>query len=303
MREMKRSIKKLGNRLINHHKLRNGQPIAPIFIIGSGRSGNTLLRRILHSHPDIYIPPETYVMGQSIGEFREHAYLDWNILCRMVLSQFAFSQDFHTFPTPYLRPLYKRLLDTPAELRSFDHILNEFYLYMAAQVKPAATTWGDKTPQNVFFLDDIYEAFPSGRYIHILRDGYDVVASYLEMGRYTTVRAAANRWVKSIEHSQTFGRRHPEQFIEVRYEDLVRSPDDVVQKLCGFLGIEFSSSLLEPPADIDALGDIQVYKHLREVSKRISPDSIGKGRRSLSKNDLLETREIIGEKAIHLGYD
>ena len=38
----------------------------PFFIVGSGRSGNTLMRRVLQTSPELHIPPETFVLGDCI---------------------------------------------------------------------------------------------------------------------------------------------------------------------------------------------------------------------------------------------
>ena len=37
-----------------------------LLIVGSGRSGNTLLRKLLMENCNIYIPPESYVLGQEV---------------------------------------------------------------------------------------------------------------------------------------------------------------------------------------------------------------------------------------------
>ena len=303
MRHVKQAVKLLNNWLQRQYALRNGAPLAPIFIIGSGRSGNTLLRRVLLNHPDIYIPPETYVLGPSISAFQEHSHLEWNVICRIVLAQFAFSEDFETFPTPYLRPLYRELLKTPPQQRSYDHIINKFYLSMAARAKPEATIWGDKTPLNVFYLDAIHSAFPGGRFVHIVRDGYDVVASYLKMGRYSRIADASKRWLISVELCQNFGRLHPEKYFELYYEDLVRNPAETVKKLCDFLSIDYSPVLIGPPVDADALGDLYKRDHYQQVAQSISADSIGKGRKSLSGEDYRQVRELISQKASKLGYN
>ena len=57
--------------LIKGRPLHSTVRYMPFFIIGSGRSGNTLLRTILETHPEVHIPPETYVIGKvnKPGEF------------------------------------------------------------------------------------------------------------------------------------------------------------------------------------------------------------------------------------------
>jgi len=63
--------------------------VSRIFIIGSGRSGNTLLRRILTGSEELYIPPETYVLGDTIRNFPEYSRLEWPSTCQLILGKFA----------------------------------------------------------------------------------------------------------------------------------------------------------------------------------------------------------------------
>ena len=60
----------------------------PFFIVGSGRSGNTLLRAVLTGHSKVAIPPESYVLAKTIRRFRSYSFLNWSLLVRMILSEF-----------------------------------------------------------------------------------------------------------------------------------------------------------------------------------------------------------------------
>ena len=51
------------------YRLRGQERYRPFFIIGAARSGNTLLRRVLYAHPEIHIPPETFVLRAAIRKF------------------------------------------------------------------------------------------------------------------------------------------------------------------------------------------------------------------------------------------
>ena len=94
------------------HPLQRGEPYRPFFIVGSGRSGNTVLRRMLCAHGDLHIPPETYVLGDVIRVFRRHRGLLWRDLVPLVLGKFEFYPEFVTFDVS-LRPLARRVLPGP----------------------------------------------------------------------------------------------------------------------------------------------------------------------------------------------
>jgi len=66
--------------------LNRGELINPFFIIGSGRSGNTLLRRVLFNHSKLHIPPETLVLGHVIKLFNIHRNMAWKDIVYLIFS-------------------------------------------------------------------------------------------------------------------------------------------------------------------------------------------------------------------------
>jgi hypothetical protein len=284
------------------YPVRHDEIFSPFFIVGSGRSGNTLLRRVITGHPGVYIPPETYVLGSCVRTFEKYSYLDWRILSRIILSMFAFSQDFETFPIQSLHPIYQEIKRYPHEKRSLDQIINAFYVFMLKQAKPSAFIWGDKTPMNSFYLDDIDRVFPRARYIHIIRDGCDVISSYLEMGRYSTTKAAATRWRKAVTVCRNFGMKVPERYLEVRYETLVTQPKSVMRDICEFLDVGFRQSMIEVLPTNEELGDVHSRAHYSDVMKPISRSSVGKGRKKFTVQELREIQSLIGIELLCFGY-
>ena len=66
----------------------------PFFIIGSGRSGNTLLRTILTGNSDLSIPPESYRLPFAIKRFHIHNNRDWKEIVTEVLDEFYSCREF-----------------------------------------------------------------------------------------------------------------------------------------------------------------------------------------------------------------
>jgi len=253
-------------------------------------------------HENVYIPPETYVLGPCVNVFKRHSYLDWDSLSSIILSMFAFSEDFETFPTQSLFKLAQEVKLYPPKKRSLDNIINNFYMFMARQVKPNTVIWGDKTPINAFRLHDIDSVFPNARYIHMLRDGCDVISSYLEMGRYPNIRTAAKRWRNATTLCQNFGEKIPDRYLEIRYEDLVTRPYIIAREVCHFINIELDEDMIEKPPEISEFGDIAVRSHYTQVAGKISQDSLGKGRSRFSKKELMEIQSLVGDHLEKLGY-
>lgn len=288
-----------------------GHPIAPLaerhqpfFIIGSGRSGTTLTRAILQSHPVISIPPETYVLGACIKEYLRYRRLPWNVLVRMIMARFDYQRGDNGAHDIGIRlgDLYEPLARAPAAQRNGAFLLHSIYMHYARVEKPGATRWGDKTPTNTFHLGRIRRVFPDACFIHLIRDGRDVVSSYLRMRRYTTLDEAASRWVRSVTFAQEFGRRWPKQYREVRYEDLVRESGKTIHSLCSFLGLEPHAAMLDHTQVTEGLSDIERHSHLQNVRRPIFDSSVGQWATRLSASQVRQLDVLLEPFLGELGY-
>ena len=190
----------------------------PIFIVGCPRSGTTLVRVILDSHPNICCGPETNLFG-NIKEFKEKIFLYW----------------------PFLK-MYE------VEEKALDQKLKEIFLlfpenYMRIKKK---SRWAEKTPKNIFFLDFIDKLFPECQFINIIRDGRDVVSSYKQRWGRITIFSAIKEWNRSVDLTFEYRIRFSkERYLEIRYDDLVTEPESETKKMMVFLKEEWTPSLLE----------------------------------------------------------
>lgn len=200
----------------------------PFFILGSVRSGTTLLRDLLRQHPNLDCPEEThfYRWSEPFGTdayeknygrkalFKKHRQLDG-------VENFDF---FYTMQNAANR---RELMDHYARL------------FLKARGKEGAR-WFDKTPQNVYGILMISSAYPEAKFVHIHRHPYNVVAS-LKAGRMLNsqeIRGAINFWTESLSIVQQFKQGFPDRLIEIAYEDLVQQPQQQIDQLLAFLGEE-----------------------------------------------------------------
>lgn len=287
--------------LLRQYPLHRNENYEPFFIVGSGRSGTTLLRRILQASPEVHIPPETFVLADVIEHFRRGANRPWRDVVYMTLALFEYYPEFEKFGIQ-LRRLANQLLECPREKRSLAFILDKIYRYHGEQMGETFRKWGDKTPINAFCLEQILGVFPDAKFIHMLRDGADVVHSYVKAGLQPSIEAAAKRWQRSVRAVEGFARRHPAICHEVRYEQLVTDPERVVRSVCRFLGIAFDPRMINRLDHIDSMPDVKQYRHLVNVLHPIAPDSIGKGRKALTVEEKGRLQRLIGEDLERLGY-
>ena len=253
--------------------------------------------------PAVHIPPETYVLRKAIRCFRRYRYfLPWEQLVQLTLAVFEYYPEFDKFSIS-LRPLAQRLKDAPPSTRSLALILDSLYRFHGeVHAGKPFTTWGDKTPINSYALDQIFSVFPQARFIHILRDGGDVVASLIKAGIRSDLGSAGIRWRTSVDAVQQFIKRHPASCHELRYEALVRNPEEEMKAIFEFLDLPFDPSFIVSTAPEKAIADLTKYSHLSNVMDPVSAGSIGKGRNELSIEQKKELQKIIGPDLDRLGY-
>jgi hypothetical protein len=197
---------------------------APIFVIGAPRSGTTLLRLILDSHPRISCGEETHFLrdlGSIVGRH-------WDLV-----STYGFDRDWWV-----------------ARIAGF---------YESFQAEVLARTgkarWAEKDPTYTLILDLIDWLFPDAVYVHLLRDGHDVVASFRDRWGYrSAARAARGEWARYVRAARALGARLPaERYLELRYERLVRDPETEARRLFDFLGEPWHPEVLDfDPAEHSA---------------------------------------------------
>ena len=136
----------------------------------------------------------------------------------------------------------------------------------------------------------------------MIRDGRDVVSSYLAAGRYSTAQEAAQRWLKSVDTARKFGGNiGSERYLEVTYEDLVHNPEAIVRCVCNFLVIDYREEMLHFQKSVGSLGDSRLPHHIN-LTQPINENSVGKWRSALSDSDRELVEKMLSSKLFELHY-
>ncbi|MEV6121789.1 sulfotransferase [Streptomyces sp. NPDC052077] len=184
---------------------------SPVFIMSLMRSGSTLLRCVLDTHPLIHSPHELHLGGLG-------AHLKKGQLTRLSARKLGLRQTDLT----YL--LWDSLLHRELR-RSGKRIIVE------------------KTPANIFIHDDLARCWPGARYIFLRRHPADVVRSLVTTGICDSQEAAVGlvaEWAERLDAAQAAATRP----MLVRYEDLTNDPERTCRRLTAFLGVPFDARML-----------------------------------------------------------
>ena len=145
--------------------------------------------------------------------------------------------------------------------------------------------WGDQTGLVERYAGPIFAALPGVRIIHMVRDPRDRYEGSLSMWPSGRGRAgaASARWRYSIDLGERNARRWPGRYRLLRYEDLVRNPEQVVANLCEFVGESFEPAMMDLPdaptyrAKLAAGADgipLITARHIGDYRGRIPPHEL-----------------------------
>ncbi len=192
-----------------------------IFVSGALRSGTTLLKLILDNHSQISNPGEFDFLFDQItddGALPDiDSYKEWLTGRRIFLAhklKFGLENDIPTLLSSFIRQL---------ETKNSELVLN---VHRGFHKIPAI--------------------FPNARYIHLLRDPRDVGLSSIKMGWSGNAYYGVDHWIETeVSWNRLSSQLNNDQFIELKYEDLVSSPQNELQKICQFLNLEFEQQMLD----------------------------------------------------------
>lgn len=180
-----------------------------LFIIGTARSGTTLLSRMLSAHPDLFIKNEI----------------------------------------PGVRRIFNDRASEIEILSAFNQEMIKFYGCNLATFlqREKKKRWGLKDPELTYCFECLAGQFANAKIIFIQRDARAVVNSYMKSkwGLGTNAYTGALRWDREIRMQKSFFYAHRQRSYWIRYEDLLTDTLEEVKKLLGFLGESFHPNVLK----------------------------------------------------------
>ncbi len=275
----------------------------PIFVVGYERSGTTLLMALLGHHSRLSFP-EVGWMFPRIYPWR-HTYGDLSV-----------DANFKTLADEMLfglnQPLWGMDLNpaTAAEQicalapeRSFAGIYMAMHRYYAKQFggKPR---WGQKTPNNLYFVPQILENFPDAQIICITRDGRDASALSLDSAFGAGhIYMAAHTWDAAARFVAPFRKDLDDNvWHDISYEELCRNPEPVMKGVCDFIEEDFEEGMFEFFATPTAIARGKQRDHAL-LARPITTEHVGIHKKLLSLHDQQVYAAVAGETHKALGYD
>ena len=206
-------------RVVNYSE---SNEVTPVFVIGTFRSGTTLLRFLLDSHSEICCPPETKFLADLSKIHSNQS--TWQSLEAMGLEENYIKQSLRTLASSFYQP------------------------YMAVKGKQVLV---DKTPEYVRILDFIDWLYDGKcKFILIFRNGLDVANSMYEqviepIENNKSLDKAFNYWIHDTEIMLELLEKKKERCHKVIYNDLCDNVENVMTGVLRFIGLEWEEKILE----------------------------------------------------------
>jgi len=204
----------------------------PVIILGYKRSGTSLLRVILNSHPDIAIGPEIKFMQRVVKKYPQ-TFEEFLQIAKREVEDFGYSEST-------LRKIFENSFSAAELMKNW---CDEYRIESNKQI------WGDKTPQSFKYLKLISEKFPEALYVHIVRHPFEVMRSSKKRGQYHGIHTILG-WVMSNVNIRYVKHKN---YLFIRYEDFIQDPDKHIRIILSKLGKEY----------VDLISTYQNYNHGR----------------------------------------
>lgn len=295
-------------------------------IIGSPRSGTTLLRLMLDGHPQLAITHEAGFIPVTSNLT--------NPLSRMFYKRLLNGTRYGSWSN--LRDEFYRTITTLNNWNDF-HISKNTFKQNLAELEPFTISngtrlffrmyanrfgkqrWGDKTPFYTRYLQVVNRILPEAHFIHIIRDGRDAAVSGKGLPFVgNDIETIALNWCKDIISARSQARSCT-YYIEVRYEDLVLHTTEVLRKICAFISLPYEpsmelyytrasdrlgelSTIYKPDGSVDVTQKARLDRH-RLTALAPQSSRIGRWKTQMTKKDLSVFHKVAGKLLQELHYE
>lgn len=280
--------------MIDNAKIANEK--GPIFIAGPERSGTSLIYALLASHPNIAMTRRTNMWTHYYRQYGDLSNSDNFERCLQMMMRYKRLIKLNPDPERIRRDFSKR---EPTYANLFA-ILEEHYAEQMGKPR-----WGDKSLNTERYTDKIIQAYPNARIIHMIRDPRDRYSSSLARWKISRggIGSGTGIWLNTITQGEHYKGKYPNNYMTLRYEDLVAKPEKTLKDVCDFIGESYSEEMLSMNGAKNFRDEGGNSSYLKRKPGKITTSSIGKYKDVLTKNQVVFLQIFSKDSMLKYGYD
>jgi len=265
----------------------------PLFIVGMPRSGTKLLRDLLNQHPKICMPEvETVFFPFFIKKYGED--FDFNSPQKEQLFQDFFNTPFFWNMKRIGFSINKNFVERQNMVKSWGEFANLVFSFFGPKQISEDVILGDKTPQYIVHLELFKRIWPEAKFIHLIRDPRDVCISAKNIWNKSMFRTAYV-WKNTIQKTASLKEKYQNDYIEIKYENLISEVETVMRLLSSFLLINYDPSMCELAKPAENYGDAKERSNVISNNKQ-------KFLKKLSRREITLIEEITFAELVRLTY-
>ncbi len=273
------------------------QLLHPVFVVGTPKSGTTFLLSLFDSHPSVISLLETAAYHLPLASVRDRSGLiaKLDAFYSTLMSQHTIHAEI---TPPDLRAGLERLEIEAPWPHLPRRIVQLFLTIVLDKMKPDAvarlTHFIEKTPRHYDAVDAIFEAFPTAKIIHVLRDPRD---NYLALKRmmdepgyqgigYQPSNFIRDRLLASLEAAYLNVTKYEGQYRLVFYEDLILGGEPVIREIATWLGLPWHDLLMVPSYGGELWKGNSLASDLKDRLKPFDQRPIGRWKSALNEQEI-----------------
>lgn len=264
--------------------------VGPVFILGHGRSGTTILTQLVKKYLAVAFGTESQFILRFHGRLARYGDLGLAANRQRLLGDISRERFFERTGRNFGFVLDQSKVERAMSAPTYAAMLAGIFAQLAEH--NGLSRWGDKTPEYIEHPSILRSLFPDAQFVHVVRDGRDVaLSSFLTHFGGKNAYKTATDWAKAMTAMRRFAEEVPAGCLhQLRYEDLMADPVASFSPLIPFLGIDDADGLVREAV-------------ARGIAAEVRQDNAYKWRTRMSASQVAIFEAVAGSHLSHYGYE